>query len=112
MIRLMKSEGVVLYTYFAPERPDMTAVIDTAGMEEAIAEFTAEASKHGFTSVDGRHVVPGDVWGWAGDYPDRSHFTERGHQALAEFLTTNGSEVWSRLAGDRAEAYPTRGGSL
>ena len=30
--------------------------------------------------------MPNEYWGWVGESPDRSHFTEPGHQRLARFL--------------------------
>jgi hypothetical protein len=54
----------------------------------------------GVRTIDARGVVPNEFWGWVGDSPDRSHFTEPGHQRLADFVygQLEAHNTWQALA--------------
>ena len=53
----------------------------------------------GIAVIDARGVVPNEFWGWVGESPDRSHFTEPGHQGLSQFLLDQAAKqpAWREL---------------
>jgi hypothetical protein len=87
LLRQFHEDGARLLVYFAPERSDLPPLIEDPSrrreVTEAIAAWTRELDG---VVLDARDVVPDRYWGWAGDTPDRSHFTEPGHQRLAATL--------------------------
>ncbi len=100
LLRLLASEGIYVFTYASPERPDMPALVDRRHQQESWDEYRAASAALGFATVDARALITEpSVWGWAGNFPDRSHFTEPGHAMLAQFLSEQGtaSGVWARL---------------
>ena len=86
LLRLLHSRGSQVVCYFAPERSDVPPLMDPAGEQKFNEQFEREAAELGVVVLDARHVVPNEYWGWEYDSPDRSHFTEPGHQRLAKFL--------------------------
>ena len=60
--------------------------MDPKRQNEFIAEFDDECRQDGITVLDARGLVPNEYWGWVGELPDRSHFTQPGHQRLADLL--------------------------
>lgn len=100
LMRLMASEGVFVFSYASPERPDGPALVNPAREPEAFGEFEQVTADLDFATIDARGlIVDPAVWGWAGLYPDRSHFTEPGHQTLAQYLFDEGQArgLWARL---------------
>lgn len=85
-LRLLTSHGAKVVCYYAPERDDLPPLLDPVKQEEFFERFGKDAAELGVTVVDARRVVPNEYWGWVGDSPDRSHFTEPGHQRLSQFL--------------------------
>ncbi len=63
------------------------------------ARLQAMLEKHGGAFVDARDAVPNEYWGWEQDTPDRSHFREPGHAALAaKFVGSEEAQpAWSAL---------------
>jgi hypothetical protein len=100
MLRLLKQNGSTVVCYFAPERSDLPPLLDPQRQTEFIDSFNREAEQLGITVLDARRVVPNEYWGWVGDSPDRSHFTEPGHQLLAEFLVREAEKrsTWKELS--------------
>lgn len=86
LLKLLRSKGSRVICYLAPERSDVPPLLDPAGERKFIELLKREAGALGVVVVDARHVVPNDYWGWEYASPDRSHFTEVGHQRLAQFL--------------------------
>jgi hypothetical protein len=86
MIRLLRHNGATVICYYAPERSDLPPLMDPEKQNAFITQFDDEARELGVTVLDARPVVPNEYWGWVGDSPDRSHFTEPGHQRLARVL--------------------------
>ncbi len=87
LLRAFHDDGARLVVYFAPERSDLPPLIeDPSRRREVVEALTAWTRELGGTVIDARAVVPDRYWGWAGETPDRSHFTEPGHQLLAAEL--------------------------
>jgi hypothetical protein len=86
LLRLLKSNGSQVICYLAPQRTDVPSLMDPAGEEKFNEQLQRETAETGAVVVDARHVVPNEYWGWEYASPDRSHFTEPGHQRLAQFL--------------------------
>jgi hypothetical protein len=100
LVRLLRQNGATVICYYAPERSDLPPLMDPRRQEEFIATFNREAAELGITILDARGVVPNEFWGWVGDSPDRSHFTEPGHQRLAQFLLEQAAcqAAWKELS--------------
>ncbi|MBI3837586.1 MAG: SGNH/GDSL hydrolase family protein [Planctomycetia bacterium] len=100
VVRLLKEHGATVLCYYAPERSDLPPLMDPDRQNEFIAQFDGETDQLGITVLDARRVVPNEYWGWVGDSPDRSHFTEPGHQRLAQFLWDEAlrRSTWKELA--------------
>lgn len=99
LLRLLKDHGATVICYFAPERSDLALLMDPRRQDEFIALFSRETEQLGIPLLDARKVVPNEYWGWVGDTPDRSHFTEPGHQRLGRFLYEQiGPSTWEKLA--------------
>jgi hypothetical protein len=100
LMRLLTERGATVVCYYAPERSDLPLLMDPRPQDEFIETFNREAAELGVRVIDARGVVPDQYWGWFGDSPDRSHFTEPGHQRLAEFLfqKIDGQSLWKRLS--------------
>ncbi|MCK6548436.1 SGNH/GDSL hydrolase family protein [Myxococcota bacterium] len=98
-LRLLRARGVSVLVYLAPERSDLPPLVDPAGQEKFNAALRAMLSELGYPLVDARGVVPNEHWGWMLDSPDRSHFTEKGHELLGQFLAEEGAKagVWAPL---------------
>ena len=86
MLRLLRRNGAIVICYYAPERSDLPPVMDPRRQNEFIAAFDEESQKNGIVVLDARGLVPNEYWGWVGESPDRSHFTQPGHQRLADLL--------------------------
>ncbi len=86
LLRLLRSRGSQVICYLAPERSDVPPLLDPAGERKFNELLKHEAEAIGVVVVDARQVVPNEYWGWEYASPDRSHFTEPGHQRLAQFL--------------------------
>ena len=86
LLKLFRSKGSRVICYLAPERSDVPPLLDPAGERKFNELFQREAKGLGVVVVDARQVVPNEYWGWEYASPDRSHFTEPGHQRLAQFL--------------------------
>ncbi len=86
MLRMLTSQGAQVVCYLAPERDDLPPLMDPERQQKFVNEFAEEAEELGVIVLDARGLVPSEYWGWVGDEPDRSHFTEPGHQRLAQFL--------------------------
>jgi hypothetical protein len=99
LVRLLRSNGASIVFYFAPERSDLPALIDSAQQERVMGDFKQFAESQGCVVLDARHVVPNEFWGWEHNTPDRSHFTEPGHKLLAQFIVTEAAKknVWEGL---------------
>jgi hypothetical protein len=99
LVALLRARGVTVLGYLAPERSDVAPLIDATGEDDAFAALEAA----GLPLVDARHVVADELWGWERGTPDRSHFTEPGHAALARFLAGEGAtrKIWDALDRDR-----------
>jgi hypothetical protein len=97
--RLLKQSGATVFCYYAPERSDLPPLMDPHKQDEFIAWFNGVAEQLGIVVLDGRRVVPNEYWGWVDDSPDRSHFTEPGHQRLARFLLDEAAKTsaWQEL---------------
>jgi hypothetical protein len=71
-----------------------------SGRQNSFNEWlTHDVESVGGTVVDARTTVEPRFWGWERDTPDRSHFTEPGHKALASALVENPStqQLWQTL---------------
>src|SRR4051812_24646563 len=99
MVRLLRQNGATVFCYYAPERTDLPPLMDPERQEEFISAFEAEAKGLGISVIDARGVVPNEFWGWVGESPDRSHFTEPGHQRLSQFLLEEAAKqpAWREL---------------
>jgi len=99
MVRLLRQNGATVFCYYAPERTDLPPLMDPRRQEEFITAFEAEAKGLGIAVIDARGVVPNEFWGWVGESPDRSHFTEPGHQGLSQFLLDQAAKqpAWREL---------------
>lgn len=99
LVRLFRSNGVNVVFYFAPERSDLPALIDSAQEEKVMGDFKQFAESQGCVVLDARRVVPNEFWGWEHNTPDRSHFTEPGHKLLANFIATEAAKknIWEAL---------------
>jgi hypothetical protein len=86
MLRLLKANHISAICYFAPERSDLPPMIDVEQQAREMGALKEFAEHLGFVVVDAKNVVPNQYWGWDRNTPDRSHFTEPGHQLLAKFL--------------------------
>jgi len=86
LMRLLRSRGSQVILYLAPQRTDVPPILDPAGEQKFNEQLRREAAALGVIVLDARHVVPNQYWGWEHDSPDRSHFTEPGHQLLGQFL--------------------------
>lgn len=86
MMRLLRRNGADIVCYLAPERTDVQPLMDPKREAKFIADFPKQAEKLGAVVLDARRVVPNEFWGWNGNLPDDSHFTEPGHERLAQFL--------------------------
>jgi hypothetical protein len=98
-VRLLRQKGATVFCYYAPERTDLPPLMDPRRQEEFISAFEAEAKGLGIAVIDARGVVPNEFWGWVGQSPDRSHFTEPGHQRLSQFLLEQAAKqpAWREL---------------
>jgi hypothetical protein len=97
LLSMLHGSGARVILYRAPERSDFAPLIDTAGRAEVEALLAAEADQRGFAFIDARRVVPDELWGWAYETPDQSHFVEKGHELLGAFIVESSSSAWSRL---------------
>ncbi len=86
LLRLFGQNGARVVCYLAPERTDVQPLMDPVREEKAIPELIRQAERLGAIVLDARHVVPNEFWGFNGNVPDDSHFTEPGHERLAAFL--------------------------
>jgi hypothetical protein len=100
LLRLLKHSGATVICYYTPERTDLPALADPRREEEFMAAFNRLGGQLDVTVLDARHVVPNDLWGWFIDSPDRSHFSEPGHQRLADFLMEGADKqsAWKELS--------------
>jgi hypothetical protein len=96
LVALLHARGVTVLAYLAPERSDVSPLVDPRDEESTIRALATET---GIELADARHVVPDELWGWERDSPDRSHFTEPGHSRLARFLADEGAarHIWDVL---------------
>jgi hypothetical protein len=104
LLRLFHSRGAAVICYLAPQRSDVPPLMDP-DREQAFNELLRrEVDPLGVVVVDARHVVPNEYWGWEYNSPDRSHFTEPGHQRLAQFLADaiQRRHLWPPAARDNA----------
>lgn len=99
-VRLLRQQGATVFCYHAPERDDLPPLMDPERQNEFIAAFNREAEQLGITLLDARRVVPNEYWGWVDESPDRSHFTEPGHQRLSQFLLEEAAKhsAWKELS--------------
>lgn len=99
LVKLLHPRGAKIVFYYAPERTDLPSLIDKTQQEKILGEFKQFAESQDNIVLDARNVVPNEYWGWDYDTPDRSHFTERGHKLLAEFIVkeAGGKKVWEAL---------------
>jgi hypothetical protein len=99
LLRLLKHSGATVLCYYAPERTDLPLLTDPARQDEFIAAFNRDAQELGITVLDARGLVPNEYWGWVEGAPDRSHFTEPGHERLAELLMEEAEKrsAWKEL---------------
>jgi hypothetical protein len=100
MLRLLTARGATVVCYYAPERSDLPLLMDPDQQNAFVEAFNREAAELGVAVFDARSIVPNQYWGWVGESPDRSHFTEPGHQRLAEFLLRQleAQSLWQELA--------------
>jgi len=108
LLRLLKQQGAEVICYYAPQRSDQPLMMDPEQQLEFMTWLESLSGPLGITVFDARAVVPNEYWGWAGDQPDQSHFTEPGHQKLAEFIVSKAEEkhLWKAL--DQALPDATR----
>lgn len=99
VVRLLRQHGAIVFCYYAPERNDLPPLLDPARQNEFVDEFNREADALGITMLDARGLVPNEYWGWVDESPDRSHFTEPGHQRLAQYLLEQAAarSAWKEL---------------
>ncbi len=99
-VRLLRQHGATVFCYYAPERSDLPPTMDPARQNEFIETFDREAEQLEITMLDARGIVPNEFWGWVGESPDRSHFTQPGHQRLSQFLLEEAARrsAWKELA--------------
>ncbi len=99
-VRLLRQQGATVFCYYAPERDDLPPLMDPDRQNEFIELFDREAEQLGITVLDARRIVPNEYWGWVDESPDRSHFTEPGHQRLSRFLLDEAAKrsAWKELA--------------
>lgn len=83
MIRMLRARGTSVVVYLAPERTDLPPLMDPKQAEAFRQGFAQFLTSQGAALVDARDAVPNELWGWEQTTPDRSHFTEPGHQKLA-----------------------------
>jgi hypothetical protein len=86
LLRLFTKNGARVVCYLAPERTDVQPLMDPVRESQVIPEIAKQLEQLGAVVLDARHVVPNEYWGYNGDLPDDSHFTEPGHEQLAAFL--------------------------
>lgn len=86
LLRLFRSHGSQVVCYLAPQRSDLPPLMDPAAEQTFNEQLQREAAALGVVVLDARHVVPNEFWGWEYASPEGSHFTEPGHQRLAQFL--------------------------
>lgn len=101
LLDLLHDRGARVILYQAPQRSDYAPLMDPTGQAEVLGEIEKRAETFGFVMLDARRVVPNELWGFAYDAADRSHFTEPGHKALAHFLFENGRSTFRILERDR-----------
>jgi len=99
-VRLLRQQGATVFCYYAPERDDLPPLMDPERQHEFIEAFNREAEQLSITVLDARRVVPNEYWGWVDESPDRSHFTEPGHQLLSQFLLEEAAKrsAWKELS--------------
>jgi hypothetical protein len=99
-VRLLRQQGATVFCYYAPERDDLPPLMDPERQNEFIDDFNREAEQLGITVLDARRIVPNEYWGWVDESPDRSHFTEPGHQRLSQFLLEEAARhsAWKELS--------------
>lgn len=98
LLRLFQAQGAQVILYWAPERNDLPPMMDSGPQQQVMDEVGAWAAGAGQVVIDARRAVPNEYWGWDRETPDRSHFTEPGHEELAAFLARHTPPpVWSRL---------------
>jgi hypothetical protein len=97
-LRLLRANGSRLVVYFAPERSDVPPLVDPSGRPEFARRVRELGVEIGAAVLDAENVVPAEYWGWDRDTPDQSHFTERGHRLLADFIVNGAPEAWTALA--------------
>jgi len=100
VVRLLRQQGATVFCYHAPERDDLPPLMDPERQNEFIDAFNHEAEQLGITVLDARRIVPNEYWGWVDESPDRSHFTEPGHQRLSQFLLEEAAKrsAWKELS--------------
>jgi hypothetical protein len=99
LVQLLHAHGAQVVIYWAPERTDLPPMMDRGPQEAVMAELTTWTQALGGTVIDARATVPNAYWGWERDTPDRSHFTEPGHDALAAFIVAHmPPSTWETLA--------------
>src|SRR5262249_45277395 len=104
LLRLLHAQHARVVIYQAPQRTDLPPMADPLREEQVMGELLAEARADGAVTLDARHVVPNDQWGWERETPDRSHFRPPGHELLGRFLAEGIARagVWRTLEGNDA----------
>lgn len=99
LLRVATARGAKVLVYRAPERDDLAPLMNPARESEVVGGLFDRAAALGVVSFDARHAVPNEYWGWERNTPDRAHFTEPGHRALAKQLVAAGdaSHLWDAL---------------
>jgi hypothetical protein len=98
-VRLAHAWGARLVIYLAPERADLPPLMAVEPQAQFNAELRELLDAQGDVLVDARQAVEPRYWGWELETPDRSHFTEPGHAALAKVIASapQAQTVWEAL---------------
>jgi hypothetical protein len=98
LLRLLSGAGATGVLYWAPERSDLPPMMSPERQSEVYRTIETWGREEGFVVVDARGAVPNESWGWERETPDRSHFTEPGHELLAKTVIQNTPlSVWRAL---------------
>lgn len=98
-IRWLAADEITLLAYSAPERNDLPPLIDPRNKVKVMTALQEAIENQGGVFADATDVVPAEFWGWVEQAPDRSHFTEPGHQRLGAFIVREGERrgAWNAL---------------
>jgi hypothetical protein len=97
LLSALHQHGVRVVCYLVPERHDLPLLVDPKLQESFNQELSKRLQEIGGELIDARDAVPDQYWGYVSGAPDRSHFSEPGHEIFATFLLRelDRLNVWS-----------------